>query len=1016
MLRSGDGCCWISRERERERERGERDRLSLQFILIGMALLARLWSRGLVGLVESSAGGSSRSRRAHSFVRLLNVEARRGNGLNSRGLHQTPFRFLSSTSDDGEGEGEGKGIPERQERRSSSSSSRRRGRRRASRLNESNKGSNSTKAAANSANANKSSDEGREGRGKLVEIDLGSIEGNSAPALSSSSSSSAASLPDEVNGSETNALVPSHDGQALRQLVVVPLRSQPLLPGILLPVIVRDRKTLDTIREMKDRGQAYVGTFFYDKDFTQTMPPDLTDASLEGKDELSENLDEIHQIGSLAQVHQVSDGLGDTGHLLLMAHRRVSRIGLVSRDPSTVVVEHLKDLDYDRNDDIIRATTMEVVQCIKQLLLVSPIYKEQVQYLSRNNYYIHDPSRIADLGATLCSVEGQDLQDILEELDVKKRLDKTLLLLKKEVELNKIQTKISKQVEETINEKQRKYFLMEQLKSIKKELGMEKDDKSALTSKFEELLNSFREDAPENIVKVIEEELQKLSDLQAASPEFNVTRTYLDWLTSIPWGKFSEDKLDVTFAKEVLDEDHYGLDDVKERILEFIAVATLKGMAQGKILCLVGPPGVGKTSIGKSIARALGRKYYRFSVGGLSDVAEIKGHRRTYIGAMPGKLVQCLKTSGTGNPLVLIDEIDKLGRGVSGDPASALLELLDPEQNSGFLDHYLDVPLDLSKVLFVCTANILESIPAPLLDRMEVIRISGYISSEKFAIAKRYLEPEAVDMTGVPQEYTEISDQAMHKLIDEYCREAGVRNLKNHVEKIYRKLALELVRKNVHEGSETDKIIVTEDTLPKYAGPPAFTTERIWTETPVGVVMGLAWTSMGGSTLYIEASVVEKGEGKGSITTTGSLGDVMKESALIAYACARDCLLHVDESNDFFGKSRIHIHVPAGATPKDGPSAGCTMITALLSLALDRSVIPDLAMTGEVTLTGRILPVGGIKEKVIAARRSGVKTIVLPKENLKDVDELAAEVTEGLDIKFVETYKEILDIAFPAEE
>ena len=818
-----------------------------------------------------------------------------------------------------------------------------------------------------------------------------------------------------------NALVPTDHGAALRQLVAVPLRSQPLLPGILLPVVVKDPKTLESIREMKDRGQAYVGTFFHRKDEVDvaTDEESLSDASLEGKEfDLSDDLSELHEVGSLAQVHQVSDGFGEGGHVLLMAHRRVRRVGVVSQGPPTVMVEHLKDLEYDRNDDVIRATTMEVVQCIKQLLLVSPIYKEQVQYLSRNNYYIHDPSRIADLGATLCSVEGNDIQEILEELDVKTRLDRTLHLLKKEVELNKIQAKISKQVEDTINDKQRKYFLMEQLKSIKKELGMEKDDKSALTSKFQEKLDSFRDLAPEEVVKAIEEELQKLSDLQSASPEFNVTRTYLDWLTSIPWGTYTEDKLDVGFAKGVLDEDHYGLDDVKERILEFIAVATLKGSAQGKILYLVGPPGVGKTSIGKSIARALGRKYYRFSVGGLSDVAEIKGHRRTYIGAMPGKLVQCLKTSGTGNPLVLIDEIDKLGRGATGDPASALLELLDPEQNSGFVDHYLDVPLDLSKVLFMCTANVLDTIPAPLLDRMEVIRISGYISSEKFAIARRYLEPEALEATGVPPEKTEITDAAMRRLIDEYCRESGVRNLKNHVEKVYRKLALELVRRGAHEdGAEmSDQIVVDGDSLSSYLGPPAFTTERIWEQTPVGVVMGLAWTSMGGSTLYVEASVVDEGEGKGSITTTGSLGDVMKESALIAFACARDCLRRRDPESDFFQTSRVHIHVPAGATPKDGPSAGCTMITALLSLALGRGALPDLAMTGEVTLTGRILPVGGIKEKVIAARRSGVKKIILPKDNLRDVDELAVEVKEGLEVIFVETIDQVLDVAFPKNE
>ncbi|KAL7082986.1 hypothetical protein ACP275_14G134300 [Erythranthe tilingii] len=641
------------------------------------------------------------------------------------------------------------------------------------------------------------------------------------------------------------------------------------------------------------------------------------------------------------------------------------------------------------------------------------------------------------------------------------------------MEISKIQESIAKAIEEKISGEQRRYLLNEQLKAIKKELGLETDDKTALSAKFRERLDPKKEKIPPHVLQVIEEELTKLQLLEASSSEFNVTRNYLDWLTALPWGEYSDENFDVIQAQKILDEDHYGLTDVKERILEFIAVGKLRGTSQGKIICLSGPPGVGKTSIGRSIARALNRKFYRFSVGGLSDVAEIKGHRRTYIGAMPGKMVQCLKSVGTANPLVLIDEIDKLGRGHAGDPASAMLELLDPEQNANFLDHYLDVPIDLSKVLFVCTANVIEMIPNPLLDRMEVISIAGYITDEKMHIARDYLEKTTREACGIKPEQVEVTDSALLALIENYCREAGVRNLQKQIEKIYRKIALQLVRQggyieplfdevkaesnSVSDGSliegaeaeslegstdvnesameaeivdssnketveaekivekeakKVERVLVDSSNLVDFVGKPVFHADRIYEQTPIGVVMGLAWTAMGGSTLYIETSQIEQGEGKGALNLTGQLGDVMKESAQIAHTVARAILLDKDPENLYFANTKVHLHVPAGATPKDGPSAGCTMITSLLSLAMNKPVKKDLAMTGEVTLTRKILPIGGVKEKTIAARRSDVKTIIFPSANRRDFDELAPNVKEGIEVHFVDDYSQIYDLAF----
>ncbi|CAO2641083.1 Lon protease homolog, mitochondrial, partial [Lemmus lemmus] len=496
----------------------------------------------------------------------------------------------------------------------------------------------------------------------------------------------------------------------------------------------------------------------------------------------------------------------------------------------------------------------------------------------------------------------------------------------------------------------------------------------------------------------------------------SVTRNYLDWLTSIPWGRQSDENLDLGRAQAVLEEDHYGMEDVKKRVLVspaarapslFIAVSQLRGSTQGKILCFHGPPGVGKTSIARSIARALGREYFRFSVGGMTDVAEIKGHRRTYVGAMPGKIIQCLKKTKTENPLVLIDEVDKIGRGYQGDPSSALLELLDPEQNANFLDHYLDVPVDLSKVLFICTANVTDTIPEPLRDRMEMINVSGYVAQEKLAIAERYLVPQARALCGLDENKAQLSAAVLTLLIKQYCRESGVRNLQKQVEKVLRKAAYKIV------SGEAETVQVTPENLQDFVGKPVFTVERMYDVTPAGVVMGLAWTAMGEHPCHVMGSREDK---DGSLEVTGQLGDVMKESARIAYTFARAFLMEHDPDNDFLVTSHIHLHVPEGATPKDGPSAGCTIVTALLSLALGQPVLQNLAMTGEVSLTGKVLPVGGIKEKTIAAKRAGVTCIVLPAENRKDFSDLAPFITEGLEVHFVEHYRDIFRIAFPLQE
>uniref|UniRef100_A0A7S2RZQ8 Lon protease homolog n=1 Tax=Rhizochromulina marina TaxID=1034831 RepID=A0A7S2RZQ8_9STRA len=827
---------------------------------------------------------------------------------------------------------------------------------------------------------------------------------------------------------------------------VIPLGHRPLFPGMVQGLLVTDPPTIRGLAERLQQGENYVGVFL------RKQPP------LEGGvPEVVQSIRELHSVGTLAQIHNMMDS-GPNSQLFLTLHRRIEwQKELTQGPPMSAEVTHWsRPLDPPEAEaEIVKALCNEVVAGIRDLVKLNPLFREHAQYFT-SRIDTSNPYALADFAASLTTSDAEELQAVLEEPSAKERLSKVLLLVSKEREMSKIQQEIQKQVEDKMSKTQREYFLHEQLKSIKKELGMEKDDKEALILKFRERMESAI-DISKEARATFEEEVEKLSMLEKNSPEFNTTRNYLDWLSSMPWGRATEENFDLVQASKVLDEEHYGLEEVKNRILEFIAVGKLKGSVQGKIICLVGPPGVGKTSIGSSIAKALNREFFRFSVGGLTDVAEIKGHRRTYVGAMPGKPIQCLKATGSSNPLILIDEIDKLGRGYQGDPASALLELLDPSQNASFADHYMDIPLDLSKALFICTANVTDTIPGPLLDRMEMVRLSGYDLPEKVKIAQQYLIPKALRDSGLAdadQSLTaaggedasssgnkvsvpvpaglEMDESAIYSLVRWYCREAGVRQLSQRIERICRKLAFEVVQHgetgDANNGSKAGWK-VSEANLADYVGKPVFTSDRLYEDQPpAGVVMGLAWTAMGGSSLYIESisttprqeadpemnGLQEKGGG-GRLVTTGQLGDVMRESSAIAHSFARTFLRHQvpgQAENRFLDTAEVHMHVPEGATPKDGPSAGVTMVTSLLSLATSRAVRKDVAMTGEVSLTGKVLAVGGIKEKTIAARRAGITCLVLPMANKRDFEELPEYLRKGLEIHFATEYADVYSVAF----
>jgi ATP-dependent Lon protease len=784
----------------------------------------------------------------------------------------------------------------------------------------------------------------------------------------------------DEDGTHRQIILP---GEVLPNVIhVIPQHNRPFFPGQAIPLVMSADAWLSTITSIKKRKQDVVGLI-----------------ATRGRQDDAPSADDLHAMGTVCRIHRVHQA-EDQLQVLLEGLQRFRVKTWVSKEvPLAATVDYFPERHTERPNEELKAYAVALINTIKELIPLNPLYGEELKiFLTRSNP--NEPALLADFAASLTTASKDDLQQVLETLPLLARLEKVLQLLNKEVQIAKTQMEIRAHVEAEIQGHQREALLRQQLKFIQKELGIAKDDKTAEIDEFKERLTHLV--IPDGVQGRIDEELGKLSVLEAGSAEYGVTRTYLDWLTSLPWGVLSKDVVDLASARKVLDTHHEGLIDVKERINEFIALGIMKGDVAGSIILFVGPPGVGKTSLGRAIAEALGRKFYRFSLGGMRDEAEIKGHRRTYIGAMPGKLVQALKDSGVANPVIMLDEVDKIGASYQGDPASALLEVLDPEQNASFHDHYLDVHFDLSKVLFICTANQLDTIPGPLLDRMEVIHLSGYLADEKLAIARKHLLPRQLERAGLRKRGdVRIDTAALKRVIDGYSREAGVRQLEKNLGTIVRKAVVALL------GDAKRPVRVRAGDVEDYLGKPLYQREQ--PSRGVGVTMGLAWTALGGATLPVEANRVHARQP--GLKLTGQLGDVMKESANIAYSFVTANAASFDIAENYFAEAYIHLHVPAGATPKDGPSAGITMASALVSLAR-KTAIRAVAMTGELTLTGAVYPVGGIQEKLIAARRAGIKEVLLPEANSRDVEEIPEHVRKGLKINFVKTFAEVADLLF----
>ncbi len=762
-------------------------------------------------------------------------------------------------------------------------------------------------------------------------------------------------------------------------LHLLPLSERPFFPGQVMPILVSEEQWMETVKQVGETPHRTAGLVLLKGNHRETRP------------------ENFYPMGTVVRMHNPARQHGQIQFMAEGIERFRIHEWVTRQAPLVAQVEYPPTLKEDSST--LKAYGVAIINTIKELLPLSPLYAEELKvFLSR--FSPNEPSPFADFAANLTTASKEELQDVLETVPVLPRMEKVLVLIKKELQVARIQSEIRQGVQERMSEQQRKFFLKEQLKEIQRELGISKDDRTAQLERFRERLQTLH--MPEGTSKQIDDEMEKLSVLETGSPEYAVTRNYLDWVTSLPWGLYSEDKLDLKVARAVLDRDHDGLGDVKDRIIEFLAVGVIKGEVSGSILLLVGPPGVGKTSIGRSIAEALGRKFYRLSLGGMRDEAEIKGHRRTYIGAMPGKFIQAMKSLGVANPVLMLDEIDKIGASYHGDPASALLEVLDPEQNTDFLDHYLDVRFDLSKVLFVCTANQLDTIPAALLDRMETIHLAGYVTNEKVEIARHHLWPKLLTRAGLKRAQVRITDAALRHVIEGYAREAGVRNLEKQLSRIIRKAVVELL------NGANPPLRTGVKEVESHLGKPIFRQERPM--TGVGVVTGLAWTPLGGATLDVEATRVH--EKHRELKLTGKLGEVMRESAEIAYSYITANIKAFDGDPSFFDKASVHLHVPEGATPKDGPSAGITMATALLSLARGERIKRPVAMTGELTLTGRVLPVGGIREKVIAARRNKLTELIVPEANRRDFDELPKYLSDGLTVHFVRQYPEVRGIVF----
>ena len=778
---------------------------------------------------------------------------------------------------------------------------------------------------------------------------------------------------------EETQIIPANQVLPLK-LYVLPLQGNPIFPGIFTPLMVASAADVQVV-EQALAEQGFIGLVL-------TESPDMENPSGE----------QLLKVGTAAKIVRKVN-LPDGGLNLFISTLKRFRIKKViaRENPITVAAEYLEDANFE--SDEVRALTRSLIGEMKKISEGNPLFSEQMRL---NMVNIDHSGKIADFITSILNIDRREQQKILETLDVFERMTKVLVFIRKEQELMSIQQKIMKQINEKIQKSQREYFLKEELKAIKGELGMAVDAKSSEYQRFQEAIERLPLD--KEVREQVEQELEKFSLMESSSAEFIVTRNYLETIVTLPWAGPAAQEVDLTRAQRILDEDHYGLDDVKERILEYLAVRKLKNDSKGSIICLVGPPGVGKTSVGKSVARALGKKFFRFSVGGMRDEAEIKGHRRTYVGAMPGKIIQGLKIVKVKNPVFMIDEIDKLGVSFQGDPSSALLEVLDPEQNVAFRDHYLDLPFDIGNILFITTANSLDTIPAPLQDRMEVIRLSGYINDEKVAIARRYLIPKSLASSGLAKGSVSYDRAALLAIAEGYAREAGLRNFEKALDKIHRKIAREAL---LASGKLRRKM--SAPMLEKYLGKPLFQDEGLKSVDQPGMALGLAWTPLGGAMLTIEAVA---NPGKERFRLTGQLGDVMKESANIAYTWVRHAAGAFGVGKEFFEEHQIHLHVPAGATPKDGPSAGITMASCLLSLATGRRLKSGLAMTGELSLVGQVLPIGGLKEKVIAAKRNKVREVIFPAQNQKDLAEIPGHVTKGIRFHPVERMEQVLEKVF----
>jgi ATP-dependent Lon protease len=820
------------------------------------------------------------------------------------------------------------------------------------------------------------------------------------------------------------------------KLSLVPLTGRPIFPGVFTPILIGNPADVKVI-ETAAAGDGFIGFAMVN---TETESPTIAD---------------LCQVGTAAKIFKkinLPDG-GVNAFISTIKRFKIRKV-LNPANPIVVVVEYLEDEVED--DAELKALTRALLSEMKQISENNPLFSEEMRL---NMINIDNPGKIADFITSILNIDKNEQQKILEMLNIRRRIEHVLIFIKKEQDILRIQHKIQKEINEKIEKNQREYFLKEELKAIKTELGLAADAKSSDYQRFKEKFDAFKFEG--EVKEAVDHEMEKFNLMEANSPEYAVTRNYLDLIASLPWQDPEPETINLAKAAAILEADHFGLKDVKARIVEYLAVRKLRGEAAvhvkkdatgrrlpvGSIVCLVGPPGVGKTSVGRSIAHALGKGFFRFSVGGMRDEAEIKGHRRTYIGSLPGKIISGLKVVKAKDPVFMIDEIDKLvPAGVQGDPASALLEALDPEQNFSFRDHYLDLPFDISRIFFIVTANTLDTIPNPLRDRMEIIELPGYIDTEKLEIAKHYLLPKSLEKSGLTKSQVKHTKESLLHIANGYAREAGVRNFEKNLDKIHRKLAKELVEAQEAAEAAADAaagtaqeaaqkaavqagaaVVAAQKAAParkkaavvqsrvmdraaveKYLGKPVFPDDIFKTADKPGMSIGLAWTNKGGDTLIIEA---QSSPGKEEFTLTGNMGDTMKESAAIALSVARKLAIETyGVPSEWFEKRRIHLHIPEGATPKDGPSAGITMATALLSLFLNKVIAKGVVMTGELSLTGQVLPIGGLKEKTIAARRNKARRVIIPKQNLRDLDEIPDHVKSSLDFIPVERFEQVLEL------